>query len=381
MDHSADPAPFADLLTPLGAHEQTLLIVDDAPANLALLLEVLQPHYRVRAATSGQRALSIANADPQPDLILLDIMMPEMDGYEVLARLRADAGTRHIPVVFVTAVDDAAAEEQGLDLGAADYILKPYRPAVVLARVRMQLELKRARDWLADQNAVLEAEVGRRMAENEAIQDITIHALARLAEMRDPETGQHTRRTQEFVRALALRLRATGRYERELGGRSIDAIVKSAPLHDIGKVAIPDSILLKPGPLTEAEMAVMRTHTTAGCAAIEAAEVDTNRSCDFLRFAKQITQNHHERWDGSGYPHGLRGEMIPLAARLMSLADVFDALTSRRVYKDAFPAERARDMIVAARGTQFDPAVVDAFVDILPELVAIGTSLRDGPDA
>ena len=317
--------------------QATILIVDDTPENLTVLGELLQPTYRVRAANSGRRALQIAAGDPTPDLILLDVMMPEMDGYEVLAQLRAKPRTRDIPVVFVTAMDSTEAEERGLDGGAVDYITKPLRPAIVLARVRTQLELKLARDWLRDQNTYLEAEVSRRMSENQLIQEVSIHALARLAETRDPETGNHLRRTQEYVRCLARELRAGGRHAEALGDRAIETLARSAPLHDIGKVGIPDHILLKPGKLTPQEWEIMKTHAALGSEAIAQAERDAAESVEFLAVAKEIAHYHHEKWDGSGYPEGLRGEAIPLSARLMALADVFDALISRRVYKPPMP--------------------------------------------
>jgi len=355
----------------VGDDRKTILIVDDTPENLAVLAELLQPEYRVLAANSGPRALRLASADPQPDLILLDVMMPEMDGYVVFGQLRADARTRDIPVIFVTAMNAVEDEERGLELGAADYIAKPLRPRVVLARVHTQLALKQAGDFLRDQNAFLESEVIRRMGENLLIQDVSIHALARLAETRDPETGNHLRRTQEYVRVLASQLQTHPRFSEFLTGRNIEMLAKSAPLHDIGKVGIPDQILLKPGKLNAEEWVIMKTHAQLGAEAIEQAERDAERSVEFLSLAKQIAHWHHERWDGSGYPDGLQGEAIPISARLMSLADVFDALINRRVYKEPIPFDEARRIIEAGRGSQFDPDVVDAFVALIPEFKAI----------
>jgi len=322
----------------------------------------LQPIYHVRAANSGQRALQIANANPPPDLILLDVMMPGMDGYDVLAELRSVATTRDIPVIFVTAMDGTDDEERGLDCGAVDYITKPIRPAIVLARVRTQLELKRARDMLSDHNAFLEKEVARRMAENQLIQEVSIHALAHLAETRDPETGNHLRRTQEYVRTLANALQHHPRFSAYLDRRTIDALAQSAPLHDIGKVGIPDHILLKPGKLTPEEWEIMKTHAEIGAQAIAQAEADSARPVEFLRIAQEIARCHHEKWDGSGYPGALAGDEIPISARLMALADVFDALICARVYKPAMPMEEAYRIIVAGSGTHFDPDVVTAFV-------------------
>ncbi len=340
----------------------TVLVVDDVPENLTVLGELLVREYTVRAANSGPAALRLAATHPRPDLILLDLMMPGMDGYEVMRRLRDDPLTRDIPVICVTALNATEEEERGLSLGAVDYIAKPLRPPVVLARVRTQIELKRARDKLANQNAFLEAEVARRMRENQCAQDASIHALARLAETRDPETGNHILRTQEYVRRLGQLLCKHPRFAASLDEHEIDLLAKSAPLHDIGKVGIPDHILLKPGRLDAAEWEIMKTHAAIGAEAIERAEADAQQPIEFLAVAKQIARHHHERWDGHGYPDGLAGDAIPLAARLMALADVFDALISRRVYKPALPYARARDIIAGSRGTHLDPDVVDAFL-------------------
>jgi len=355
----------------------TLLIVDDSPTNLRVLGELLRSSYRVLAATSGERALRLARGLPRPDLILLDVMMPEMDGYAVLARLRDDPATSDIPVVFLTAMASADDEERGLAHGAADYITKPIQPSVVLARVRTQLEAKQARDWMKDQNAALEAEVSRRMAENELTQKITIRALAHLAELRDPETGNHIMRTQSYVQRLALDLQRHPRFAAALGERQIELMARSAPLHDIGKVGIPDQLLRKPGPLTAEEWIVMRTHAKLGSDALELAERDIAEPLEFLSLAKEIAHWHHERWDGSGYPDGLVGDAIPVSARLMAIADVFDAVISPRAYKTAMPYARARELIAAGRATRFDPDVVDAFLADFDEFVAIAERYRN----
>lgn len=355
----------------------TILVVDDAPENLTVLGELLQPAYRVRAANSGQRALEIAASIPQPDLILLDVMMPVMDGYAVLERLQANPQTRDIPVIFITAMDAIEDEEHGLELGAVDYITKPLRPSIVLARVHTQLELKRARDWLRDQNTFLEAEVARRMSENQLIQDVSINALARLAETRDPETGNHILRTQEYVRVLGSRLQRHSRFSDFLTDHTVVLLAKSAPLHDIGKVGIPDNILLKPGRLEPDEWEIMKTHAKLGSDAIERAERDIEHPVEFLALAKEIAHWHHERWDGSGYPDGLAGDAIPISARLMALADVFDALINRRVYKEPIPFAASCEIIVAERGRHFDPDVVDAFTAAIEEFKAIARRYSD----
>ncbi len=344
-------------------HTATLLVVDDSPENLHLLNAMLTPQYHVLAARSGENALEIVSGPIRPDLVLLDVMMPVLDGYQVFERLRADPATRDIPVIFVTALDSPEAELRGLDAGAVDYITKPIMPPILLARVRTQLDLKRARDLLADHNTRLEAEVEQRMQENEIIQEAGIRALAHLAETRDNETGYHILRTQAYVRELAMRLREHPRFADTLTHRYIELLHRSAPLHDIGKVGVPDSILRKPGPLTAEEWQVMKTHAVQGAHAIELAERDTGRKIEFLSLAKEIARWHHEKWDGSGYPDGLAGEAIPISARLMAVADVFDAIVSSRVYKPAMPFEVARDIIARERGRHFDPDVVDAFLD------------------
>ena len=355
----------------------TILIVDDEPVNLAILANLLRAEYRVRAANSGPHALRAALGQPRPDLILLDVMMPGMDGYAVLARLRENPATCDIPVLFVTALSDAQEVGKGLQLGACDYLTKPIDPIVLQARVRTQLQAKQARDWMRDQNAMLEAEVAKRMRENDLTQRVSIRALAHLAETRDPETGSHILRTQGYVSQLALGLRRHPRFSAALTDRFIQLLSLSAPLHDIGKVGIPDHILLKPGALTADERAIMETHSKLGSDAIEQAECDIEMPLEFLSVAKQIAHWHHEKWDGSGYPDRLAGDAIPVAARLMALADVFDALISVRVYKAAMPYAAARDVIAAERGKHFDPDVTDAFLADFANFAAIADHYSD----
>ncbi|MCB1871993.1 MAG: two-component system response regulator [Gammaproteobacteria bacterium] len=352
-------------------NDEVVLIVDDEPTNLTMLNKVLAGRYRIRAASSGERALQVAVTDPRPDLVLLDVEMPGMDGYQVLSRLKENQTTRGTPVIFVTSREAAEDEERGLGLGAVDYITKPIRPAILLARVRTHLILKQASDFLQDKNAFLEEEVARRMEENDRIQSVSIRALAHLAETRDPETGNHILRTQSYVQLLATRLQAHVRFSDTITDNYILLLGRSAPLHDIGKVGIPDSILLKPGKLTDDEWVIMKTHTTLGARAIDQAEQDVDRPVQFLTLAKEIARSHHERWDGSGYPDGLGGNDIPVSARLMALADVFDALISQRVYKPPLPFEEARQIIASGRGSHFDPDVTDAFLAEFEAFVAI----------
>ena len=355
----------------------TILVVDDTPDNLALMSSLLKDSYRVKLANHGEKALRIAASDSPPDLILLDIMMPDLDGYQVCERLKADPATRDIPVIFLTARTEVEDERHGLELGAVDYITKPISPPIVLARVATHLQLKASADFLRDKATFLEAEVARRTRELQAIQDVTILAMASLAETRDNETGNHIRRTQHYVRALARRLQQHPRFAPVLTDACIETLYKSAPLHDIGKVGIPDRILLKPGRFTPEEFEIMKTHTTLGRDAIEHAERQLGMEVDFLACAKEIAYGHQEKWDGSGYPLGLAGEAIPLSARLMALADVYDALISRRVYKEPMSHAAATAIIEAGRGQHFDPDVVDAFLAIQDEFQAIARHYAD----
>ncbi|EZP37490.1 MULTISPECIES: two-component system response regulator [Janthinobacterium] len=354
-----------------------ILVVDDTPDNLLLMANLLKDSYTVKAANNGEKALRIARDAPPPDLILLDIMMPGMTGHEVAQALQGDPATRDIPIIFLTAMASSEDETHGLELGAADYITKPISPPVVLARVRTQLKVKDAADFLRDKNEYLEQEVQRRTRELGAIQDVTIHAMASLAETRDNETGNHIRRTQHYVKVLAEHLSEHPRFRAFLDPDTIKLLFKSAPLHDIGKIGIPDRILLKPGRFEPEEFEIMKTHTTLGRDAIAHAEQQLGMDVDFLRLAKEIAYSHQEKWDGSGYPEGLAGDAIPISARLMAVADVYDALISRRVYKEGMPHEKAVQIIAEGRGSHFDPDVCDAFLANLPAFQQIAARYAD----
>ena len=356
-----------------------VLIVDDTPENLTLMNGLLKDLYRVKVVNNGERALKVA-ADSQPDLVLLDIMMPGMDGYEVCRRLKSNAETKDIPVIFLTAKTEIEDEQKGFDVGAVDYITKPISPPIVLARVKTHLTLKAAADFLRDKNAFLETEVRRRTREVQVVQDVTIMAMASLAETRDNETGNHLRRTQNYVRTLARKLQSNPLFEKALDDATIDMLYKSSPLHDIGKVGIPDAILLKPGKLTGEEFEIMKTHTTLGRDAILAAEKLMGKPTTFLRLARQIAHYHQEKWDGSGYPEGFAGEKIPLSARLMAVADVYDALISRRVYKAPMAHDKAVAIIREGRDKHFDPRMVDAFLAIEQEFRAIAERFSDSEE-
>ena len=341
----------------------TVLVVDDSADNLTLMSALLKDSYKVKVANHGERALKIMQGEQLPDLILLDIMMPDIDGYEVCQRLKQEIRTRDIPIIFLTAKTQVEDEKRGLELGAVDYITKPISPPIVLARVKTQLQLKAAADFLKDQNAYLEQEVASRTREITAIQDVTILAMASLAETRDSDTGNHIRRTQYYVKALAEQLRTHPRFAAVLTDEFIATLFKSAPLHDIGKVGIPDRILLKPGRF--------------GCDAIQHAETALGMDVAFLSMAKDIALSHQEKWDGSGYPQGLAGEAIPVSARLMAVADVYDALISRRVYKSGMPHEKAVGIIIEGRATHFDPDMVDAFLEIQASFQTIAGHYAD----
>ena len=356
----------------IDSHRPLILVVDDAPDSIEPIVACLhQADFRTRIATRGERALQLAAATPLPDLILLDVTMPDMDGYEDCRQLMNNPVTAGIPVIFLTIRNEELDEQLGFDAGAIDYITKPISPPLVLTRIRNHLNLKAASDFLRDRNSYLEQEVRRRTRELSLIQDATIVAMASLAETRDNETGNHIRRTQIYLRTLARHLQSHPRFSAELTDENIDLMYKSAPLHDIGKVGIPDRILLKPGELTPAEFEIMKTHTTLGREAISRAEALFGGISSFLRFAKEIAYSHQEKWDGTGYPLGLSGERIPVAARLMAVADMYDSLITRRIYKTAHSHAQAIDILRAGRGTDFDPDIIDAFLALQDDFQAI----------
>ena len=354
----------------------SVLVVDDNAENRVLLSSLLKPHHKVIVATSGQQALAICE-NHSPDIVLLDIMMPEMDGYEVCERLKANPKTQHIPVIFLTAKTQIEDEQRGFEVGAVDYILKPISPPTLLSRINTHLKLRFTMEELSEQNESLEQRVKKRTRELEMLQDATIGAMASLAETRDNETGNHIRRTQNYVKLLAEELLLNGHYTEELNPSSIELLYKSAPLHDIGKVGIPDSVLLKPGKLTDEEFHLMKFHTTLGRAVLLTVEDSIDFQCDFLQIAKEIAYSHQEKWDGSGYPEGLSGYDIPLSARLMAVADVYDALISERVYKPAFSHEKAVGIIADGSGSHFEPLMVDTFLAIEEQFREIASTFRD----
>ena len=358
----------------------TVLVVDDTPDNLSLMSGLLKDLYRVKVANNGEKAIKIVQSGSPPDLILLDIMMPGLSGYEVCAVLKDNPATRDIPIIFLTAMTGTDDEKKGLALGAVDFITKPVNPPIVMARVATQLQVKAAADFLKDQNVYLETEVAKRTKELAAIQDVTILAMASLAETRDNDTGNHIRRTQYYLELLANYLKNPDRFRFFLTDHTLQMLFKSAPLHDIGKVGIPDRILLKPGRFEPHEFEIMKTHCKLGRDAIQHAEDQLGLEVEFLKFAKEIAYGHQEKWDGSGYPEGLAGDTIPISARLMAVADVYDALISRRVYKEGMPHAKAVGIIAEGRGTHFDPDIVDAFMALQEQFQEVAKRYADSDE-
>ncbi|MDZ7698117.1 MAG: two-component system response regulator [Deltaproteobacteria bacterium] len=360
-----------------GNKTATIMVVDDIPANLKLLSEMLQGQgRRVAQFPSGSMALKAAAKNP-PDLILLDIMMPGMDGFEVCRRLKADENLKDIPVLFISALDGTEDKIKAFSAGGLDYVSKPFQEAEVLARVKTHLELGRVRRELEKHNFQLEDLVREKVKEIAASQMATIVAISKLAEYRDDETGRHIERTRKSCRMLAQQLRENDRYAESITDVFIENIYYAAPLHDIGKIGIADNILLKPGKLTPEEFEIMKTHAIIGATALQAVQ---RRYPDnaFINMGIALTRSHHEKWDGSGYPDGLVGEDIPLSGRIMALADVYDALRSKRPYKEAFTHEKARGIIKEGAGSHFDPAVVEAFLAVETEFAEIRERMKDG---
>ncbi len=329
---------------------QTVLVVDDVLQNIRILNEILNNHYIVKVATNGKKALQIANGNNPPDIIILDVMMPEINGYQVCETLKANVQTKDIPVIFITALNDPHEEEKGLSLGAVDYIIKPLSPAVVLKRIQTHLNL-------ANQNSILENSVRERTRELEETRLAIIQRLGRAAECKDNETGMHVIRMSHYSRITAL---ADGLSELEA-----DLILHAAPMHDIGKIGIPDKILLKPEKLDEFEWDVMKRHPEIG------AEIIGDHKAEIMKVARCCAMYHHEKFDGTGYPCGLKAKEIPYYARIVAVVDVFDALTTERPYKQGWPLEKALEYIKVNKGVQFDPAITDSFLSAVDQIKEI----------
>lgn len=340
--------------------QATILVVDDVPTNIAVLIEILRGDYRVLAATNGEQALKIARAEPPPDLILLDVMMPGMSGHEVCERLKSESSTRKIPVIFVTAMNQVEDETKGFALGAVDYITKPVSPPIVKARVKTHLALY-------DQNRELERMVRERTADLQHTRLEIIKRLGRAGEFRDNETGMHVIRVAHYCRLLGTAVR--------MNEEDVELLFNAAPMHDIGKIGIRDVVLLKPGRLDDAEIKIMRQHVPFG------GEILGEHADPLLTMAQLIALTHHEKWDGTGYHRGLKGEEIPLVGRITAIADVFDALTSVRPYKKAWSIEDAVALLQREAGTSFDPELVKKFTGILPQILEVRDKYSDAAQA
>jgi putative two-component system response regulator len=362
-----------------GGERPSLLVVDDTPANLNLLAGLLNTEFRVRLATGGARALELAKRH-LPDLVLLDVMMPDIDGYEVCRQLKRDSRTRDIPVIFITALTQAEDEARGFEVGGADFIQKPIRPPTLRARVRTHLRVKAWENMLSQRTVGLAAELPKRLHQVELLRDATLFVVASMAEYRHEDTGNHVKRAQEYVRVLAEHLMAhpgEDAVAARLDVAAVELLAKSAPLHDIGEVAIPGGILLQPGRLDAESFKVMKTHCLHGWEMLRRAAKRMGGDATCLNFAMEIARHHHERWDGTGYPDGLAGRAIPFSARLMAVADVYDALINQRPYKDPLPHDEAMRRLVAGAGSQFDPAVVDAMLACEQRFIDIARTWRN----
>lgn len=337
-------------------HRATILVADDAPQNIELLSRVLGQEYRIKVATSGEKALKIVYSDEPPDLVLLDIMMPDLSGHEVCRRIKANPDRRRIPVIFVTAMTTVEDESLGLSFGAVDYISKPISPALVQARVRTHLALY-------DQSRELERMVAQRTAELVATRQQLIRRLARAADFRDNENGNHVVRMSHIARLIGA--------QAGLGPAALQLLFNTAALHDVGKIGVPDHILLKPGPLNEEEWAVVRRHPQIG------ADIIGRHDNEVLSVARTIALSHHERWDGAGYPLGLKGEQIPVYGRIAAVADVFDALLTKRPWREAMPVAQALEVIDSERGRYFEPRLVECFFAQQREILQIMTQYAD----
>ncbi|MCK8824055.1 HD domain-containing phosphohydrolase [Fuchsiella alkaliacetigena] len=354
---------------------QTILAVDDIAENLDVIKATLTPKYRVIAAINGQMAVKIAE-NKKPDLILLDIVLPKMNGYEVCQQLKENPETRDIPIIFVTGMNSTYEETKGLELGAVDYIVKPINSPILEARVKTHLELSETKQELKKHRNYLEDLVQKKVKEISESKTATIYALAKLTESRDKGTGKHLERTQRYCRLLASKLQEHDKYRSVIDSEYCENIYKASPLHDIGKVGISDSILLKPDKLTKEEFEIIKTHTIIGAQTLTEVKEKYTENV-FINMGIDIVRSHHEKWNGNGYPDGLAGEEIPLSARIMAIADVYDALRTKRPYKDSFSHEKSCEIIIRNKEKHFDPLLVEAFIALQEKFKAISTELKD----
>jgi putative two-component system response regulator len=353
--------------------QSTILVVDDEDRNLRLMEAMLLPAgYHILTARNGEQALDVVSKE-RVDVILLDVMMPKMDGYEVASRLKSDPETKIIPIVMVTALNAKEDRIKAIEAGADDFLTKPVDKTEMRARVASLVKVKAYNDYMRDHQKELESEVAKRTRDLEQaferIKSVSLEAIYRLtraAEYKDEDTGSHIQRMSNYAAAIARHM--------GLGKRVTESILYATPMHDIGKIGIPDRILLKPGKLDPDEWAVMKQHTAIGARILEGS------STGIIRLGEIVALTHHEKWDGSGYPRGLKGKQIPLVGRIVAIADVFDALTSKRPYKEAFSLEKSYEIIRQGRGNHFDPAVVDVFFSAEAKILKIKEAFHDDAD-
>lgn len=349
---------------------KNVLVVDDNAVNMQVVLRILQQEgYKVYPTISGAAALTFLRKKT-PDLILLDVQMPDMDGYQVMEELKADSAWAKIPVIFLTSAENRESEENALSLGAVDYITKPVVAGVLTRRVRLHLALE-------SYSKSLEALVDQKTRQLVKTQDAILDILANVTAFRDNETGAHILRTTEYVRLIVEALQAADRPGYQMTPLYADNIIKAAKLHDIGKVAIADSILLKPDRLTPPEFERIKAHVTIGAMMLNNAIQGLGGESAFLSTARELVYTHHECWDGNGYPQGLKGEAIPLSGRIMAIADVYDALISNRPYKNAFTHENAMFIINGGSGSHFDRVIIETCRDVFPRFFEISQTISD----
>jgi len=339
--------------------QKKIIAVDDSLTNLAVIRNMLRPHYETYPVSSAVKMLDLLER-VKADLILLDVEMPELDGYDAIRILKSDPAYKDIPVIFVTAMNSEQNELIGLELGAVDYIFKPFNALLLLRRIEMHLALAEHNNKLLNLNTVMKNKLIVKIGEVFELQTSILNIVAGMVESRDDTTGGHIHRIQKYLKCLIDSLTRSNKYSDEIGTWNMEFVLPSSQLHDVGKIAISDSILNKPGKLTDEEYEIMKTHAQIGMEAICRMEKTTSDS-SFLEHAKKFAGSHHEKWDGSGYPNGIIGSDIPLEGRLMAIADVYDALVSARPYKEAFSPAKAAEIIRSSRGTHFDPELVDAF--------------------
>jgi putative two-component system response regulator len=346
-----------------------VVLVDDNITNLTVGKNILINNYDIFTVPSGEK-LFILLERIAPDLILLDIEMPGMNGYEVIKRLKASKSTADIPVIFLTAKNDSSSELEGLSLGALDYISKPFSPPLLLKRIALHLLVESQKKKLQEYNNNLQQMVEQKTKTILSLQNAVLKTVANMVEHRDEITGGHVERTRDYLAILMEALIKNNLYNKETSSWDIDFFLQSSQLHDVGKIAIKDNILLKPGRLTDEEFTEMKKHTVFGVRIIEEIEKDSPEST-FLKHAKILAGTHHEKWDGTGYPYGYAGDRIPLEGRLMAVADVYDALISVRPYKKPLSHDEAVKIIADGKGTHFDPTLIEVFLSIADKFAEI----------